>query len=633
MGNNIFDRDSVFIIAEIGINHNGSLERAINLVDCAVQAGADCAKFQIRDLASLYIVGADANNNSLDLGAQYTLDLLNKFQLSREDYGVIFSYCREKKIMPLCTPWDESSVDFLESFEFEAFKVASADMTNDVLLNRLAHTGTDLIVSTGMAAEIEIDHMISLLNRENVRYALLHCNSTYPAPYHSINLKYLDELKKKSRYRLVGYSGHERGFEVPIAAVAMGAKIIEKHITTDRNLEGNDHRVSLLPDEFKMMVKAIRNVEDALGSKGARRPSVGERMNRESLAKSLVAAIPIKKGEVITMAHLSTRSPGAGLQPNKIKSLVGLEALRNMDPEDIFFESDLKSRNDRFHTYDFKRNYGVPVRFHDCESLASRANLDFVEFHLSYKDVDGFPQNFDIGIHDIEFTVHTPDLFAGDHLVDFASFDDAYRNRSVEEIQRVIDISRDGIAQSFRCDSPTKIIASLGGFSRDAFVSEGDRSLMYERVADSIKMLDLSDVELLPQTLPPFPWYLGGQLYCNLFVDHHILHFARAMGLKICFDVSHSKLACNFLKRPFSDFVRKLSPVIGHLHVVDAAGLDGEGLQVNEGEVDFFELFDILESVGNSAGFIPEIWQGHKDFGAAFWEALDRLSIILKQHE
>jgi sugar phosphate isomerase/epimerase len=146
-------------------------------------------------------------------------------------------------------------------------------------------------------------------------------------------------------------------------------------------------------------------------------------------------------------------------------------------------------------------------------------------------------------------------------------------------------------------------------------------------------MLDLSDVELLPQTLPPFPWYLGGQLYCNLFVDHHILHFAQSMGLKICFDVSHSKLACNFLKKSFSDFVRKLSPVIGHLHVVDAAGFDGEGLQVNEGEVDFLELFDILESVGNSAGFIPEIWQGHKDFGAAFWEALDRLSIILKQHE
>ena len=620
----------VFVIAEIGINHNGDFEKAKELVDCAVGARADCAKFQVRDLKSLYVAHGNADNAELDLGAQYTLDLLNRFQLSTDEYFELFDYCRKRNITPLCTPWDEKSVDLLEQYGFDTYKVASADMTNDVLLERLFQTGARLIISTGMAEESEIDSLITLLTSRSVDFALLHCNSTYPAPFHGINLRYMTRLAKKVPNGAVGYSGHERGYEVPVAAVAMGARIIEKHITLDKGMEGNDHRVSLLPTEFAEMVQSIRNVEAALGSDSHRVLSVGERMNRENLAKSLIAAVVIERGQIITREMIDVKSPGDGLQPNKISELIGQKARRTLKKDDRFYASDVGSIESIQTTFEFSRKFGVPVRFHDCDLLIGKSNVDFVEFHLSYKDVDGFPDNCNIQKRDIPFTVHTPDLFAGDHLVDFASLDHEYRERSIHEIQRVIDLTRNGLSRYFRVTEPIKIVASLGGFTRTGFLDEHQRAELYERVSDSIDKLDTLDVEILPQTLPPFPWYLGGQLFCNLFMGaEDTVDFCLKRSMRLCFDVSHSKLACNYLGHDFTEFVATVAPVTGHLHIVDAASIDSEGLQIGDGEICFQTLFQQLESLGVDAWFIPEIWQGHKDSGAGFWEGLTRLSAEL----
>lgn len=622
--------DRVFVIAEIGINHNGSPERAKQLVDAAANAGADCAKFQVRDLESLYGIRTRDDANGLDLGVEYTLDILTRFQLSTSEYEELFAYCRSVNILPMCTPWDVASVDFLETQNLPIYKVASADMTNDVLLDRLSHTGRELIVSTGMATESDVDHLVEFLETRDMDYALLHCNSTYPAPFHGINLNYLRRLKAKVPNGVIGYSGHERGFEVVIAAVALGAKIIEKHLTNDRSLEGNDHKVSLLPQEFSEMVRSIRNVEDAMGVGGPRSLSVGEMMNRENLAKSLVAARDLLPGEVVTEADISTKSPGNGLQPNRFKDLLGLKLTRSVRQGDVFFPSDITGQVKRFEEFSFSRKYGIPVRFHDCDSLTRRANVDFVEFHLSYKDIDEFPQNCQLEQYEIPFVVHTPDLFVGDHLIDFASLDNAYRDRSIREIQSVIDLARGPLTKFFINDKPVKIVASLGGFTRDHFVSPETQKKMYERVFDSIQKLDLVDVELLPQTLPPFPWYLGGQLYCNLFVNSEdSAAFAQDADLRVCLDISHSKLACNYYNEDFLDFVKRIAPFVGHLHVVDAAGIDREGLQIGDGDVNFSAVFDVLDQESNSAWFIPEIWQGHKDNGAGFWEALRRLEKIL----
>ena len=282
--------DVVVDIVDVAVN--GDVGIALKLIDAAHAAGADCAKFQMRDMSKLYSNAGDSNDMASDLGTQYTLDLLERFQLSDEELFRCFDYAASKELVPLCTPWDDTSLEKLNGWGMEGFKVASADFTNHTLISQLAATGKPLICSTGMASELEIRSGIRHLQQVGANYVLLHCNSTYPTPFKDVNLRYLERLRELADAP-VGYSGHERGIEVPIAAVAMGAAVIEKHITIDRGMEGNDHKVSLLPDEFAQMMQGIRRVEESMGQGGERSISQGEMMNREVLAKSLVAACDV----------------------------------------------------------------------------------------------------------------------------------------------------------------------------------------------------------------------------------------------------------------------------------------------------------------------------------------------------
>ncbi|MCZ7545719.1 MAG: N-acetylneuraminate synthase family protein [Anaerolineae bacterium] len=621
----VIDDDSpTFIIAEIGINHNGSLDLAKRLIEHAVEAGADCAKLQMRSLSALYQNRGDPNDASENLGSQYTLDLLTRFNLSQEEMFEAFDYCKSLGIFPLCTAWDLESLEALEAYGLQAYKVASADMTNHELLRALACTGKPLICSTGMSDEEEIVQTAKLLRSLGAQYVLLHCNATYPAPFKDVNLRYMDRLREIGECP-VGYSGHERGYHVPVAAVARGAKVIEKHITVDRSMEGNDHKVSLLPDEFRDMVDAIRQLEEALGSGTERRVTPGERINRATLAKSLVINCALEPGEVITEAMIEVRSPGRGLQPNRKHELVGRRAKRRFRPGDFFFPGDLGTDSVQPRPYAFKRPWGIPVRYYDYRTMMEGTNPDFLEFHLSYKDMDlNLHQFFDC-TYDLALTVHSPDLFAGDHLLNLAAEDESYRQRSIAEVQRVIEITRELKTYFARATRPFVII-SMGGFSRDGLLPASARPSMYARIADSLSKLDADGVELIAQTLPPFPWYFGGQLYLNLFVDPtDTVAFSREYGYRLCFDVSHSKLACNHFHWSFSEFVQYAGSHIAHMHLADARGLDDEGLQIGEGDVDFPALAAQLERLAPHAWFIPEIWQGHENGGEEFWIALERL--------
>lgn len=284
IGRHVLDAESpTLIISEIGINHQGSVDLARRLVDLSVEAGADIVKFQLRDLDALYRQGSSGSGGE-DLGPQYTLDLLAKYNLDADQLFQVFDHCRDVGIDVMCTAWDQPSVDQLADYGITSFKVASADMTNHDLLRHMAGHGLPLIISTGMSTEGEIKETVDLVRATGTPFALLHCQSTYPAPFKDVNLTYLQRLAEIGQCP-VGYSGHERGFHVPIAAVALGAKVIEKHFTIDRDLEGNDHKVSLLPEEFAEMVRRIREVEDALGTAAPRGVSTGEMMNRVNLAK------------------------------------------------------------------------------------------------------------------------------------------------------------------------------------------------------------------------------------------------------------------------------------------------------------------------------------------------------------
>ena len=617
------DGEPCYVIAEIGNNHNGDFDRAIALVDAAIAAGADCAKFQMRKLDEVYRASSLSGKDD-DLAVEYTLDLLRRFELPTAQQKKIAEYCAAKGIQYLCTPWDATSVAVLEGFGVEAYKVASADLTNLPLLARLAAIGKTLIVSTGMSTTDEIKAAAKFLDERNTSYVLLHCQSTYPAALHNIHLRFMETLREI--HPVVGYSGHERGIAVSTAAVALGAVVIERHITLDREMEGPDHAASLEPEEFKALVSGIREVEVARGEKLAERAlSQGELINRENLAKSLVAARDLSSGTVISEADIAVKSPGQGLSPLKMPALLGRKLTRTMAADDYFFQSDLDEGAAKARRYRFDRPWGVPVRYHDAERFLEICQPDIIEFHLSYSDMERDPAAYLSGSYDLGFVVHAPELFAGSKLMDLATPDEALRRYSLEQTQAVIDITR-GLKKYFPKTKRPPIVANVGGFTMDEPLPPEAKAERYRIFAQSLTELDMEGVELTPQTMAPFPWHFGGQRHQNIFIfPDESAAFCAKHDLRMCVDISHTKLAANHFGFDFALGLAQLGPHTAHLHFGDAKGLDGEGLQIGEGEIDFDEIGKVLRKHAPTASFIPEIWQGHKNMGEGFWTAFERL--------
>jgi sialic acid synthase SpsE/sugar phosphate isomerase/epimerase len=620
--------ERTFIIAEIGNNHNGDYERAKLMIDKAVEMGADCAKFQMRQIKEVYR-SKSIEKSGEDLGTEYIIDLLNKFELTVEQQKMLSDYCKTKGILYMCTPWDKSSVDILETFNVPAYKVASADLTNLPLLDKLAKTKKPLILSTGMSTTDEVKTTVDFLNKRDVKFALLHCNSTYPAPFHDINLNWISKLKEI--HSLVGYSGHERGINVSLAAVALGAKIIERHFTLDRKMEGPDHAASLEFEEFKNLINGSREIEQALGSteNKNRKFSQGEMINRENLGKSLVASKPLKKGTILNEDDIKVLSPGQGLSPQFYESLIGLELNRDVEFEDYFFKTDLTNEEQIIKNYKFKHPWGIPVRYHDFNKYLELIKPDMFEFHLSYSDMELDIDNYLSGIYNCGFVVHAPELFKESHLMDLATPNQEYRKISMIETQKVIDITRK-LKKYFPEEKKPQIVANIGGFSMDAPFSEDIKSSYYDQFFQSLKELDTDGVEIIPQTMAPFPWHFGGQRYQNIFVHvDEIVKYCKEYNIRMCFDVSHTMLTCNYFKQDFYEFAKKIAPFTAHIHMGDAKGVNGEGLQIGEGEIDFVKLGKILNDGCPNASFIPEIWQGHKNNGEGFWIALKKLENLL----
>jgi N-acetylneuraminate synthase len=433
----------------------------------------------------------------------------------------------------------------------------------------------------------------------------------------------------REMHDLVGYSGHERGIAVTLGAVALGASVVERHFTLDRTMEGPDHAASLDLNEFKRLIAGIREIEEALGDGQERRVSQGEMINRENLGKSLVAATSLSKGTVIAAQHIKVRSPGQGLSPQYYKKLLGCTLHHDMAEEDFFYTSDLSDERIEPKIYSFQRPWGVPIRYHDFQQYHERIQPDIFEFHFSYSDMDLDAGKYLKGTYPFGFVVHAPELLSGSRLMDLAAGDEPYRLYSVRETQRVIDITRN-LKRYFPQTKRPMIVANIGGFTMDEPLPASVITGYYERFAQSLAELDMEGVELIPQTMAPFPWHFGGQRFQNLFVKvDEIIEWCQRLNLRMCFDISHTRLTCNHYGLDFFDFATKIAPLSAHLHLGDSKGVNGEGLQIGEGDIDFSRLGKILEIGCPQASFIPEIWQGHKNGGEGFWIALERLEGIL----
>ena len=330
---------SVLIIAEAGVNHNGSMQIAKQLVDAAVYAGADIIKFQTfkaKNLVSKAAKQAEYQKKNIGNGNDSQYDMLKKLELSEENHEELMAYCQEKGIRFWSTAFDLESIDYLHSLRLGLWKIPSGEITNYPFIRKIASYGEDVIMSTGMCEVQDIQNAIDVLIKYGVRreqITLLHCNTQYPTPYSDVNLNAMNSMKNIFGMK-VGYSDHTQGIEVPIAAVTLGATIIEKHFTIDRNLPGPDHKASLEPKELKALVDSIRHIEQALGD-GIKKVSDSERENMSVARKSIVAACPIRKGDLLTENNLTVKRPAIGLSPMNWEQVIGTKAVKDFEEEEL----------------------------------------------------------------------------------------------------------------------------------------------------------------------------------------------------------------------------------------------------------------------------------------------------------
>lgn len=331
--------EKVLIIAEAGVNHNGDINLAKKLIDAAANAGVDYVKFQTfnsKKLVSKNAEKATYQKENTQNETESQLAMLQKLELSKEAHYELIAYCKSKNIKFLSTGFDLESIQFLNELNIDLFKVPSGEITNLPYLRIIGGLKKPVIISTGMADMKEIEDALQVVlnsgtSLDNV--TILHCNTEYPTPMGDVNLTAMLSIKEKFNVA-IGYSDHTLGIEIPIAAVALGAKVIEKHFTLDNTMEGPDHKASLNPVELKAMVDAIRNLEVALGD-GVKAPSSSETKNKPIARKSLVANTDIKKGTIFTDENLTIKRPGTGISPMLWDSYIGKEATKDYQEDDL----------------------------------------------------------------------------------------------------------------------------------------------------------------------------------------------------------------------------------------------------------------------------------------------------------
>ena len=329
--------DKTLIIAEAGVNHNGDIKLAKKLVDVASKAGVDYVKFQTFKADQLVNKSAKKasyqKSNTGNDDSQYSM--LKKLELSESDHFTLIEYCKIKNVKFLSTAFDFDSIEFLKD-KIDFYKIPSGEITNLPYLEKVAKLNLDIVMSTGMANLNEVKAAFNVLVNNGItkdRITVLHCNTEYPTPMDDVNLRAMLTIQNELGVD-IGYSDHTLGIEVPIAAVALGAKVIEKHFTLDRNLEGPDHKASLEPNELIAMVNGIRNIEKALGH-SIKEPSKSEQKNIVIARKSIVAITPIKKGEILNTSNLSVKRPGNGISPMKWHDIIGTKAIKDFESDQL----------------------------------------------------------------------------------------------------------------------------------------------------------------------------------------------------------------------------------------------------------------------------------------------------------
>ena len=618
--------DNPLVIAEIGNNHNGSVVSAKQLIDEAKIAGVDAVKFQARSLNDLYINLSESYLNSTDFSTAYTVNQLKKFNLSQDDLSDLFTYVREKGLVVICTPFDIESARFLKTQPIDFIKIASADMSNYKLLSEFIDTTLPLIISTGMHQLESINKLSSWLRKNYIEATLLHVNSTYPTPYSDVNLRFMSSLEKLSTSGLYGYSGHERGVHIPVAAVALGATIVEKHFTLDKELEGNDHKVSLLPNEMKALVYNIDTLCKALtGVIKKKSISQGERLNKIALSKGVYAKKPILKGTQLKYSDLIFASPCVGFTTEEVNFFIGKTLTKDLDANEPLSKSYFEVAKS-IKQFENISNYGIPVRFRDLKAIQNEFQPSFLEYHMFSTDLKIDPAEYSKVLKGKTLSVHAPEQFEDGFILDLVSEDKEVYKKSYSLFEKIMDWAES--VKRLTGQEKINLITNVGGATNDPKeLKNFKKDFAFDKLSEINRVCSNRGIHFLPQTMPPFPWHFGGQGFHRLFVNpQDMIDIQNWSDIKFCMDISHTFMSCSHLNISFYDTIDQVSNHFNYLHIADAIYPGEEGINIGEGDMDFSRLKNYLNN--KNYFWIPEIWNGHLDNFTGFKTALKKLSQI-----
>lgn len=636
-------------ISEIGVNHNGKLEIAKKLIVQSQLAGATYVKFQLRDLNELYNPDFIKNSSNSESANQFIFTQLKKSFISKKNYHKLFKFSKKIGLKVMVTPFDEKSLKICKDSNIDAIKVGSPDFENFFLIEKIIELNKPMYLSTGMTTHNDIKKIISFIKKKNkkkLNITYMHCVSSYPPREDEINLKYLKSLKKLAGYNRIGYSGHERGINPSILSIYFGSTVVERHITLDKKMIGPDHNSSITFQELKDLIKICKyaykiiqnnktplkkflnkfNLNKNAISIGKNKKIISNNalFNKKILGKSFIYKSNLKKGSKIKISNVRLVSPGKLLGPLDLKKFLNKKIIKNVK-KNYYVKMDDFSSVKKIN-YKINRNWGLVGRLGDFEQfIHEKASL--IEIHLTWRELINpklpkkeFKQ---------ELVIHAPEYF-NDKLIDFTSNNKKILNNSYEMMENITRLI-DKIKNNFYFDEikGPKLVLHPGGHSESAKdnLSKIDK---YRNLMKNINKLKSKNYNLLLENMPPFPWYFGGAYHQHIFTDtNEIISFCKESNTNICYDTSHAKLASNFFKKNFKDFSKKILKYTDYLHISDAKGTDGEGLQIGDGEINFKEFFELAKN--NNASFIPEIWNGHLGNGKGFKKALEKLELIAKK--
>lgn len=599
------------IIAEIGINHDGSYANAQKLIKLAFDAKLFAVKFQYRNLDNIYF------NSSKEIGDEIISSEIDSNYLSPIEIYNLAKYAQELGLKVGISFFDQIDLNDFENrlSVFDFFKVPSVEFNNLLLINKLLSLGKYVYLSLGAQQEEEILRVFSELPENG--WMPLHCVSNYPVSIQNPKLGYISYLKKLTG-RPVGYSSHDSNWEVCILAMQQGATIIERHITLDKFADGLDHSSSSTIDEFKKLALFASNLKNIMSGSKPRNPNQGELLNLQNLGRSFYLKNNIEKRQFLKKEDLTYRSPKVGLDMSNIEEYLEKPLLINpsegVPVVKSMFESVKKISDEVIYTSK-KINLALPVRLHDYEAFEKLYPIGAFEFHLSFQEVMNHIDVSRINA-DNRYSVHLPDYINSTKLIDPFSENIDQKNQSIKLINRVSEF-----VEKLQ-DITGRMVPIVGSFS----VVNCDKKTFYKNYKLFLEQFKDKNINILPQWLPPIAWYFGGSIDLSISNNQDDANLIKNNNIDICMDLGHMFLGRNYYKFDENALLNTLDKNIKHLHISDALGIDGEGFPVGVGGKQNMDVINSL--LDKDCLKVIEVWQGHLNHGQRFKDELNTLSNI-----